>query len=122
MPTLPTQLMLATSYDERFPPSEMLEPNMKSYFLSTGMYPQELILNFANDSAANITKMNLVCHGVKKLRVERCVEKYATVFEAMVDCELQMPQEGQLQRETYQINKTTVGQGVRFLKVILGEG
>lgn len=122
MPPITAQLMLATSNDDRFPSMAAIDGDAKSYHLTTGMYPQELLFSFGSDATANLTKVNLTCHGVKKIRVERCIEKYATAFEPIVDCELQLPQEGQLQREAYQVNKATVGQGVRFVKLVILEG
>uniref|UniRef100_A0A7S1W7T1 F5/8 type C domain-containing protein n=1 Tax=Neobodo designis TaxID=312471 RepID=A0A7S1W7T1_NEODS len=122
MPLEP-RILLTTASDERFPADAMLDGNMKSFFLTTGMFPHEVLLSFSDDNApVNITKVSLVGHGIKKLRVERCTEQYATAFEPMVDCEVNASGEGGLQQETYQINKATVGQGVRYVKLVLAEG
>ena len=120
---LEPRILLTTASDDRFPAEAMLDGNVKTFLLTTGMFPHEVLLSFADDNAAvNITKVSLVGHGIKKLRIERCTEQYATVFEPMVDCEVNASGEGGLQQETYQINKATVGQGVRYVKVIIAEG
>ena len=76
---------------------------------------------FSHAVSVRVTRVALVGHGIKKLRIERCVEEYATDFEPMVDCELTAAEEG-LQRETYQGNKSTVGGNVRYVKIVIAAG
>ena len=120
---LQPRLLLATSSDDRFPPEAMFDGNEKTSFLTTGMYPQEILISFGEDAPkVNITKVSLTGHGIKKLRVERCVEEYATTFEPMVDCEVNASEPNVLQREVYQVNKSTVGANVRYVKVVIAAG
>jgi heat shock protein beta-11 len=121
MPQLPLNVLLATSCDDRFPPTSVLDGDDRTLYLTTGMFPQEVLFNFGTDGIAHVNKVNIVAHGIKKMRIEHCKEEYATNFETAVDCELQAPTEG-LQRESYQINKATVGHGVRYVRLVILEG
>lgn len=122
MSGLTPHLLLATANDDRFPPEAMLDGDEKTFFLTTGMYPHEILLNFGQDTTVNLNKVTLVCSGVKKIRIERCKEEYATEFEPMVDCDVNAAPEGTLQREAFQINKATVGAGVRYVKIVILQG
>lgn len=123
MTALQPRILLTTASDERFPAEAMLDGNVKTFFLTTGMFPHEVLLSFGDDNqAVNVNKVSLIGHGIKKLRIERCTEQYATAFEPMVDCDVNASGEGGLQQETYQINKSTVGQGCRYVKLIVAEG
>ena len=123
MPKLQPRLLLATSSDDRFPAGSMLDGNEKTFFLTTGMFPQEIIFSFGNDDpAVNLTKIYIISHGIKKVRFERTTDQVLTKFEPMVDVDVNSSGDGNLQRETYQINKATIGQGVRFVKLIIVEG
>jgi heat shock protein beta-11 len=122
MPSLPVKLLLSTSSDDRFPATCAFDKNEKTFYLTTGMYPQELLLAFDDDAACNVTKITLVCHGVKKMRIDRCTEQYATNFEPLVDCEVNAAPEGALQRETYQVNKATIGANVRYVRFTILQG
>jgi heat shock protein beta-11 len=120
MPVLKPEAILATGYDERFPVSNVVDGNDSTFYVSTGMYPQEILLSFGNDEVS-ISRIQLTCHGVKGLRIERCVERVPTLFEPVVECELANPAAG-LQREQFQLNKATLGTGIHFIKLVLVSG
>jgi len=39
---------MATSADQDYPASNILDPNEKAFWMTTGMYPQEFIVSFRN--------------------------------------------------------------------------
>ena len=120
MPRLPVEVMLATSFDDKFPAQNILANDAK-FFLTTGMYPQEILMAFKDESVVNLGRIDLSCHGIKKIRVEKCTERFPTNFEPIVECELPDTKTA-LQQEAFQINKNTAGANVRYVKLVLLEG
>lgn len=120
MPILRPDVVLSTCFDERFPASNVLDGLESTFYLTTGLFPQEILMNFSGDEVS-VNRIQLVCHGVKAIKIERCTEHVPSAFEPVVDCELASPPSG-LQREQFQVNKATVGNGVRFLKIIIASG
>lgn len=117
MSVLRPEVLLSTSFDERFPAANILDGTEKTFYLTSGMYPQEVLLGFGGNEV-NVQKVQLICHGVKALRIERCTDRVPTTFEPIVDCELQQPAAG-LQREQFQINKATMGTGITYVKLVV---
>ena len=40
------EVKCATSFDERFDPNNVLDPKPNTYWISTGLYPQEIMIEF----------------------------------------------------------------------------
>ena len=51
-----TEIVCATSFDERFDPANVLSNNPKEFWISTGLYPQELTFTFPNAKVINEVK------------------------------------------------------------------
>ena len=124
--TVRLEVLLATCSDERYPPSNAVDPNPNTFFLTTGLYPQELVLGFKGATAANISRIRTLTHGVKKMRIEKSVELTPTKFEVLLECDPANPQDPSgaphKQDEQFLVTKTTLGSAVRFLKVVLLSG
>ena len=43
----------ATSFDERFDPKNVLDGNMKNFWVTTGLYPQELLIELKQPRQVN---------------------------------------------------------------------
>ena len=43
------EVIFASSYDEKNPPSNIFSSNKKEFFSSTGMFPQELCIQFETE-------------------------------------------------------------------------
>eukprot|EP00760_Papus_ankaliazontas_P012753 PhM_4_TR15531/c0_g2_i1/m.35886/K19369/HSPB11; heat shock protein beta-11 len=117
-------VLLTTSSDPRFPPPNMLlDDGNKTFWLTTGMYPQEAVFQFV-DGATSFAAIRLVCHGVSKLRIERCVDPHPTSFDVVVEAELPDATKGSnsVQSERFCVNKTTLGADVKYLKLVLLSG
>lgn len=67
----------------------------------------------------DINTIELTCHGVKKLRFERCSDKFPKSFEPMVETELS---EKGMQQERFRINPSTGGNEVKFVKLTILSG
>lgn len=118
--SIKAEVILATSSDERFPSSNVVDGSHKTFWLTTGLYPQEMILSFKG-IAANVNKIRLVGNGIRKLRIERCTETTTVKFEPLVDCDLNA-KEGGFQEEHFQVNSATTGRAVRYIKIIIVSG
>ena len=62
------EVIFASSYDDRNSPSNIFTSNKKEFFASTGMFPQEITIQF--ETIKNISKINLVSYGIKKMKIE----------------------------------------------------
>ena len=126
MGPIKSEVILCTSSDERYPPSNAVDGKPSTFFITTGNYPQELILGF-KCGCANITKICLSSNGIRKIKIEKSVESTPSKFETLVECEMDYKEDSNSSRsnrqlEQFQINKGTVGNGVRYLKLVLLSG
>jgi heat shock protein beta-11 len=64
------EVSCATSFDERFDPANVLNSNKNSFWISTGLYPQELTFTFAQAKVVNA--VNFQTSGAKKIVIEGC--------------------------------------------------
>ena len=62
------EVIFASSYDDRNSPSNIFTSNKKEFFASTGMFPQEITIQF--ETIKNISKINLVSYGIKKVKLK----------------------------------------------------
>ena len=63
-------VLFSSSFDEKFSPLNVLNSNNKQFWTSTGLYPQEIILNLDTEKIVN--SINVVGYNIKKLVVESC--------------------------------------------------
>eukprot|EP00754_Rhynchopus_humris_P043087 Rhum_TRINITY_DN2971_c0_g1::Rhum_TRINITY_DN2971_c0_g1_i1::g.8916::m.8916/K19369/HSPB11; heat shock protein beta-11 len=121
MSQLETEVLMTTSSDPRFSGSNMVDGNVATFWTTTGMFPQEVLLGFQG-STVTLTRLKLWCHGVRKLVVQVSCETHPVKFKAALSMELaEKPTSTNIQTETFQINNT-VGSDVRFVKLILQSG
>ena len=51
------RISCATSFDERFDPQNVLDPtDMKTFWITTGLYPQELMIHLEQPQSINDVK------------------------------------------------------------------
>eukprot|EP00392_Amoebophrya_sp_AT5.2_P015218 g15417.t1 len=62
------KVLLTTSLDPAYPDDNMLDGNEKSFWLSTGMFPQEILIEIANRNRAGLVK--IASTGIRELRLE----------------------------------------------------
>ena len=63
-------VLVSSSFDVKFSPLNVLNSNNKQFWTSTGLYPQEIILNLDTEKIVN--SINVVGYNIKKLVVESC--------------------------------------------------
>ena len=65
------EVKCATSFDERFDPKNVLENrNLKSFWITTGLYPQEILIQL--ESPKLISEVKFVTAGARKIVIEGC--------------------------------------------------
>merc|ERR1711998_186610 len=75
------QVSVASSYDERFPPSNMIDGDPSSFWASTGLYPQEFVVEL--DKAYDISSVKLIACNVKSVSLEKCDTDDPSQFAAL---------------------------------------
>ncbi|XP_048395790.1 intraflagellar transport protein 25 homolog [Stegostoma tigrinum] len=98
-----TQVVLAASSDEKHPPENILDGNTESFWITTGMFPQEFILSFAN--LIKISSMKIHCYNVRNLGIERSIARDPVDFEPLSNNELERSEE-QLQVKEFTQDET----------------
>eukprot|EP00758_Cryptobia_borreli_P003200 Tbor_TRINITY_DN3602_c1_g1::TRINITY_DN3602_c1_g1_i1::g.389::m.389/K19369/HSPB11; heat shock protein beta-11 len=121
--TVKLDVVLSTCGDEKYPASSAIDGKSNTFFITTGLYPQEIVFG-VKSGAANVSKLTLITSGLKGIRVERSIEDTPMNFSPLLECEMPTPQPGppQKQIEEFKINETTAGANVSFLKLIMESG
>ena len=65
-----SEILFSSSYDEKNPPENILSPSKDKFFSSTGMFPQEICIQF--DSVKTVNSVGISSYGIKKLSVQTC--------------------------------------------------
>ncbi|XP_075412604.1 intraflagellar transport protein 25 homolog isoform X1 [Tenrec ecaudatus] len=91
-----TEVILATSSDEKHPPENIIDGNPRTFWTTTGLFPQEFIICFHKH--VRIEKLIIQSYFVRTLRIEKSTSKEPVDFEQWIERDL-MHTEGQLQRE-----------------------
>lgn len=69
----------ALSQDSRHLPSNMIDGNEKTFWVTTGMFPQEFIITFPN--AIQVSSIKISSKGLKTMKVMRCEKQMPVAFE-----------------------------------------
>ena len=77
------EIIFSSSYDEKYPPENILDNQKNKYFISTGMYPQEICLQFNENRSIN--SINLNAFGIKKLCILTCESDSAVNFQKQAE-------------------------------------
>ncbi|XP_053466854.1 intraflagellar transport protein 25 homolog [Ictalurus furcatus] len=67
------QVVLVTSSDENHPPESMIDGNTETFWLSTGMFPQEFIIRFPDNM--KISVISIDSFNIKQLRIEKSTQE-----------------------------------------------
>ncbi|KAF6023621.1 HSPB11 [Bugula neritina] len=96
-----TTVSLASSSDSNFPPENIIDGKLDTFWLTTGMFPQEFVLSFTSTMAVNNVKLN--CHNVRKLSLEKSVETSPVSFEVVREASLE-GSDGELQIHEFNLS------------------
>lgn len=89
--SLGAKIVVASSHDENYPPENIIDGNSKTFWMTTGMFPQEFIIRFSNST--NVTTVTVDSYNVKTLKIERNNSESANNFEPVTEKEFEPTQE-----------------------------
>ncbi|XP_071391614.1 intraflagellar transport protein 25 homolog [Centroberyx affinis] len=102
--SLGVKVALAASSDENHPPENIIDGNPDTFWMSTGMFPQEFIIRFAEPTKIAVVTMD--CYNVKCLKIEKNTSDNASHFESVAEKEFEHT-EGLLQSNSISLNGTS---------------
>ncbi|KAM9393539.1 intraflagellar transport protein 25 homolog [Pholidichthys leucotaenia] len=109
------KVVLATSSDENHPPENIMDGNTKTFWISTGMFPQEFIIRFAEPT--KIESVTVDSYNVKHLKIEKNTSQNASQFEPVTEKDFERT-EGHLQSNAISLH----GQSATHLQFIITSG
>eukprot|EP00669_Euglena_mutabilis_P011525 TRINITY_DN6150_c0_g1_i1.p3 TRINITY_DN6150_c0_g1~~TRINITY_DN6150_c0_g1_i1.p3 ORF type:complete len:146 (+),score=53.85 TRINITY_DN6150_c0_g1_i1:91-528(+) len=121
--SVPLEVLYHTGSDPRHPPALMVDGGERSFWVTTGMFPQEVLLGLKGPSAAapaTVAKVRTWSHHIRRLVVDKCVEAQPTKFERLLEVEL-TDKGGALQIESFGINPGA-GANIRYLRLHIASG
>ncbi|XP_031550514.1 intraflagellar transport protein 25 homolog [Actinia tenebrosa] len=101
----------ASSYDERYPPENIIDGTLDTLWPTSGMFPQEFVISFP--SLMSIGMVKVICSNVKNLQIQRSIKSEPIEFEMLAEKELENL-EGQMQLEDIKVPITSTTH-VRFV-------
>ena len=111
------EVIFSSSYDEKNPPENIFDTSTKkTFFSSTGMFPQEICVQFEPFKIVN--NVSLTGYGIKKIAIHTCENDSAVNF--IKQCEKSnIPNSGGLQSIKLDLKKSP---RVKVLKIEVLEG
>ena len=110
------EVIFSSSYDDRNPPTNIFTNNKKEFFSSTGMFPQEITIQF--ETTKNISKVNLISYGIKKIKIETCENDTVVKFKTQSQ-KNDISNPNSLQNISLNLNDKGK---VKVLKIVVEEG
>mmetsp|Transcript_18202 Transcript_18202/g.50990 ORF Transcript_18202/g.50990 Transcript_18202/m.50990 type:complete len:436 (-) Transcript_18202:488-1795(-) len=109
------RVVAATCYDERHPPESVIDGDDSTFWVTTGLYPQEIVV--ALPKLTDVTRLTTVSMNVRKLVIEKCETDRPYTFEKALEAELTNMGSRGLQTETHQVNFKA-----KYVKVVFESG
>lgn len=110
------EVIFASSYDERNPPSNIFSNNNKEFFASTGMFPQELCIQFETERI--VKAINISSYGIKRIEIQTCENDSVVSFTKQAE-QSEVPMGSGLQNISLNLTQSP---RVKVLKVVIVEG
>lgn len=109
-------VVMTTSEDEKFPGEAILSVDTRHFWTSTGLYPQEIIIQL--NPANSFKTVRIVSTNIRQLVIEGCETQNVGNFVKIGETEIGNNRGG-LQRESVNINQP---RPFSFIKVIVLSG
>ena len=111
-----SEIIFSSSYDEKHPPENILNPSKDKYFTSTGMFPQEICIQF--ETVKSVKSVTIVSYGIKKVSIQTCENDAVVNFKTQAE-QNEIPNERGLQKIKLNLVKNP---NVKVLKIEVLEG
>ena len=89
------EIIFSSSYDEKNPPENILNPSKDKFFTSTGMFPQEICIQF--DTVKPVKSVGVISHGIKKISIQTCENDSVVNFKTQAE-QNEIPNDSGLQK------------------------
>ncbi|XP_069944756.1 uncharacterized protein [Cherax quadricarinatus] len=109
------KVMYASSQDPTFPPSAMLDGRPDTFWASSGLFPQVVVLTLPG--LTSVDSLTILAYNVRKVSVARSIKTQPTDFEEVVQTELPHD-EGKLQNSVLSSDQITAA----HLRITIVEG
>ena len=110
------EIIFASSYDEKHPPENIFDNNKKTFFSSTGIFPQEICIQFEPFKIVN--NVSITGSGIKKIAIHTCENDSAVNFIKQAE-QKNVPNSGGLQSLKLDLKKSP---RVKVMKIEVLEG
>ena len=110
------EIIFSSSYDEKNPPENIFDNSNKKFFSSTGMFPQEICIQFDNPKPVKLVE--IVSYGIKKISIQTCENDSAVNFKTQAE-QNEIPNSSGLQKIKLNLVKNP---NVKVLKIEVLEG
>ena len=111
-----SEIIFSSSYDEKHPPENIFDVSKQKFFASTGMFPQEICIQF--DNLKMINSIGLSSYGIKKISIQTCENDSVVNFKVQAE-QNEIPNSGGLQKIKLNLTKNPK---VKVLKLEVLEG
>mmetsp|Transcript_51654 Transcript_51654/g.147283 ORF Transcript_51654/g.147283 Transcript_51654/m.147283 type:complete len:122 (+) Transcript_51654:83-448(+) len=108
---------MVSSLDESHPGENMIDGNEHSYWISTGLYPQEILLQLGKPSKVSSVKISTT--NVKGVRVESCADDTPVNFKTLAEGTLE-EKSGHLQLKELRCSDSS--ESAAYVKVLILSG
>ncbi len=110
------EVIFSTSYDDKYPPHNILSSSNSMFWVSTGLYPQEIVLNLPLQKVIN--EIQISCIGIKKLSIEACENDSAVKFTVQSE-QANIPNKNSVQDINCKFNSKSTS---KIIKIVIHEG
>ena len=111
-----SEIIFSSSYDEKHPPENIFDGSKQNFFSSTGMFPQEICIQF--DNPRNINAIGMITYGIKKISIQTCENDSVVNFKIQAE-QNEIPNSSGLQKIKLNLTKNPK---VKVLKLEVLEG
>ena len=111
------EIIFSSSFDDVHPAENILNPDKKRYWSTTGLFPQELFIQLQTEKILN--SLSFSSYGIKKVLIESCENDSAVNFIKQGEVSDIQNKEGKMQE--FSVNFSQPKQ-TKLLKVTILEG
>jgi heat shock protein beta-11 len=101
----------ATSHDNRYPPSTIIDGRSNTFWVSTGMFPQEFVVQFSELST--VRSIDLVTTGIRDFEVYKSDGPHASSWEKITSSQAN-DSDGEIQRLSLHVPPRLITTFLRF--------
>jgi hypothetical protein len=78
-------ILSSSSYDIKHPPSSVIDGEYNTFWLTTGSFPQEIVIQLGEPS--QIKGVEVVSTGIRKIELSKCEGTQANMWESILELE-----------------------------------